>query len=307
MWGPLVDAPWSRISGRQGSVDIHQGDQMGLLSTCFDADVVPGDALSVDRGAGSPTADFVSGFPAANIWWVEDDLELCRLIVPFLVAVGWRIHVFRHPALMLAALAKSRPDLLILDQVLPASLGIDVLRDLRKSGYLFPVLMLSGLGSPSDRIRGLEMGAQDYLAKPFHVKELLLRCEHLLPVNKEGGLSPVDSEQSIPLGPLCFHPHQRCLERSGHPRLSLTAGDSSLLLALCRAPGQVLSRAQLAQAIGSKVNVDSSRSIDVRLSRLRRLLESVSEGLLSIESVRGQGYALCLADPMGLPPGRLDK
>ena len=81
---------------------------------------------------------------------------------------------------MLASLSRGRPDLLILDQVLPKQTGRDVLGGLRQLGHSFPILILSGMGSPADRILGLEMGAQDYLVKPFLVKELLLRCEHLL-------------------------------------------------------------------------------------------------------------------------------
>jgi len=237
---------------------------------------------------------FVSAYPGAMIWWVEDDVELCRLVAPQLVACQWELHVFHHPFPMLSSLSQGRPDLLILDQLLPKQTGLDVLGGLRESGHSFPVLILSGFGSPSDRILGLEMGAQDFLVKPFHVKELLLRCEHLLGASKDLSDGPFVHEQSINLGEVCFSPHQRCLEMAGGGSVSLSPGDSSLLLELCRAIGHVVSRGQLAHAIGSKVHVDSSRSIDVRLGRLRRLLEEVSNGSLTIESVRGQGYALYL-------------
>ena len=235
---------------------------------------------------------FVSGFPGATIWWVEDDLELCRLVAPQLVACKWELHVFHHPSPMLASLTRSRPDLLILDQVLPKQTGQDVLGRLRQLGHSFPILILSGMGSPADRILGLEMGAQDYLVKPFLVKELLLRCEHLLGASKVFAEGPFLHEQSIDIGEVCFSPHQCCLAMAGGASVSLSPGDSRLLLELCSAIGQVVSRGQLAHAIGSKVHVDSSRSIDVRLGRLRRLLEEVSHGSLTIEAVRGQGYAL---------------
>ena len=244
---------------------------------------------------------FVSDYPGATIWWVEDDLELCRLVAPQLVACKWELHVFHHPSPMLASLLRSRPDLLILDQVLPKQTGQDVLGGLRQLGHSFPVLILSGMGSPSDRILGLEMGAQDYLVKPFLVKELFLRCEHLLGTSKVFAEGPFLHEQSIDLGEVCFPPHQYFLEMAGGASVSLTPGDSRLLLELCRAIGQVVSRGQLAQAIGSKVHVDSSRSIDVRLGRLRRLLEEVSHGSLTIESVRGQGYALHLPIQIDVP------
>ena len=108
------------------------------------------------------------------------------------------------------------------------------------------------------------------------------------------------SNRSI-LGRCAFPPHQYFLEMAGGASVSLTPGDSRLLLELCRAIGQVVSRGELAQAIGSKVHVDSSRSIDVRLGRLRRLLEEVSHGSLTIESVRGQGYALHLPIQIDVP------
>ena len=149
---------------------------------------------------------FVSDYPGATIWWVEDDLELCRLVAPQLVACKWELHVFHHPSPMLASLLRSRPDLLILDQVLPKQTGQDVLGGLRQLGHSFPVLILSGMGSPSDRILGLEMGAQDYLVKPFHVKELFLRCEHLLGTSKVFAEGPFLHEQSIDLGEVCFSP-----------------------------------------------------------------------------------------------------
>ena len=244
---------------------------------------------------------FASDYPGATIWWVEDDLELCRLVAPQLGACQWDLHVFHHPSPMFDALSRGRPDLLILDQVLPKQTGQDVLGRLRRLGHSFPILILSGMGSPSDRILGLEMGAQDYLVKPFLVKELLLRCEHLLGARKGFSEGPYLHEQSIDLGQVCFSPHQCCLEIAGGGSLSLSPGDSRLLLELCRAIGQVVSRGQLAHAIGSKVHVESSRSIDVRLGRLRRLLEEVSHGSLTIESVRGQGYALHLPSQINAP------
>ena len=256
-----------------------------------------------EGGVGKVTQSrhFVSEYPGATIWWVEDDLELCRLVAPQLVACKWELHVFHHPSPMMASLSQSRPDLLILDQVLPRQTGQSVLEGLRQLGHSFPVLILSGMGNPSDRIHGLEMGAQDYLVKPFLVKELLLRCEHLLGASKGSSEGPFLHEQSIVLGMVSFFPHQCCLEIPDGASVALSPGDSRLLLELCRAIGQVVSRGQLAHAIGSKVAVESSRSIDVRLGRLRRLLEEASQGSLTIESVRGQGYALHLPCPIEAP------
>ena len=129
----------------------------------------------------SPGRDFVSHCSGALVWWLEDDIELCRLMRPRLYGAGWQLRIFHRPETMLAALEKGeQPDLLLLDRRLPRHEGTHVLRDLRLQGRNFPVLMLSALDSPADRIAGLEHGAQDYLVKPFHARELLLRCEQLL-------------------------------------------------------------------------------------------------------------------------------
>jgi DNA-binding response OmpR family regulator len=243
----------------------------------------------VAQGQNKP---FSSQVPGAIIWWLDDDVELSRQMRPRLLASGWELKSFPHPEPFIAALGTSHPDLLVLDQRLPAQLGTDLLRNLRVQGHVFPVLMLSGMGSPEDRILGLEQGAQDYLVKPFHARELLLRCEQLLRSDQRIAIAPVPQEQRIPLGDVTFRPHEGCLQKTGHPAVILSRGDRKLLLALCRAPGRVLTREQLARASGSLAPVGHSRSIDVRLSRLRRLLTQASAGSLRIETVRTHGYAL---------------
>jgi DNA-binding response OmpR family regulator len=164
--------------------------------------------------------------------------------------------------------------------------------------------MLSALDSPADRITGLEHGAQDYLVKPFHARELLLRCEQLLLSERRATICPSTQEETIQLGDVLFHPHEGVLERPGAANVTLTRGERILLLALCRAPGRVLTREQLAHSSGSLIPVGSSRSIDMRLSRLRRLLGVVSHGGLRIETVRDHGYALQISPSAaeGHPP-----
>lgn len=213
---------------------------------------------------------------------------------PRLQSIGWQLTGFDRPDQLLAALESAHPDLLLLDQRLPQQLGTDLLHHLRSRGHAFPVLMLSGLGSAEDRILGLEQGAQDYLAKPFHPRELVLRCEQLLRSEQRATITPRLHEQQLQLGALTFLPHQGALLRPGAPPLSLSRGESSLLLALYRAPGRTLSRQQLARASGSLAPLSErrSRSIDMRLCRLRRLLKQASAGTLQIETLRGHGYAL---------------
>jgi len=268
---------------------VHGGHTQIVVEGLESVPGIPADA------SGPAGAGFRSQHPWAQLWWVEDDVDLCQALTPRLRACGWGLQSFSQPDPMLAALRRQRPDLLILDQVLPGCLGSALLQQLRSQGHSFPVLMLSGCGRAVDRVVGLESGAQDYLAKPFLFKELALRCEQLLRVASLSPVAPYSHEQALVLGPVTFWPRLGTLRLDQEPVVSLSRGESSLLLALARSPGRVLSRAQLAQAAGSLVNSGSSRSIDVRLGRLRRLLECTSNGVLTIESVRAQGYALRIA------------
>jgi DNA-binding response OmpR family regulator len=239
--------------------------------------------------------DFISRHTGAEVWWLDDDLELCRLVVPKLASSGWQVKTFQTAELVQIAIEQGRPDLLLLDQRLRDSLGADLLQSLRQQGERFPVLMLSAMGTPQDRILGLERGAQDYMVKPFHPRELQLRCERLLESGRRALAAPLPGETEIRLGDVSFCPHEGTLRVPGRNSVMLTRGERILLLALCRAPGRVLSREELAAATGSLAAPGSSRSIDVRLSRLRRLLMQISDGALVITTVRTQGYALEIA------------
>ena len=240
--------------------------------------------------------EFISRHPGAVVWWLDDDLELCRLVEPRLESSGWQVKTFQTAELVQNTIQKRRPDLLLLDQRLKESMGTDLLQDLRQQGEVFPILMLSAMGTPQDRILGLERGAQDYMMKPFHPRELQLRCERLLESGKHVLAAPVPGETEIKLGDVSFCPHEGTLNVQGRQSVVLTRGERTLLLALCRAPGRVVSRQELALATGSLVIPVSSRSIDVRLSRLRRLLMQISDGALVITTIRTQGYALQIAD-----------
>ncbi|MFN9988975.1 MAG: response regulator transcription factor, partial [Cyanobacteriota bacterium] len=169
----------------------------------------------------------------------------------------------------------------------------------RQDSRPFPVVILSALAAPSDRIAGLEAGADDYLSKPFHFRELQLRVERLLHSPTASAAASSASPQRPPHQPNTFligtmrftaEPEQRLLTASGES-FRLTRGEGALLGAFCRNPGVVLSRAQLLQCSGSLVSSGHSRTIDVRLSRLRKLLRQLTGGEL-IDPVRGQGYRL---------------
>ncbi|MFZ0406881.1 MAG: response regulator transcription factor [Cyanobium sp.] len=251
-----------------------------------------------DRAPGLGPA-FDDGLIGSQIWLLDDDRALCRLLERILNSMGWRPRSFHRPNDLLAALDGGPPDLVVLDQMLPDKPGTHLLAHLRQAGWRFPVLMLSALGAPADRICGLEMGADDYLAKPFLPRELQLRIEKLLQLHPRRRQAQ-RLEGSFWMGRIQFEPAQCRLTGADGIQHAISRGAVALLLAFCQAPDQVLSRDHLLLASGSLVDASTSRSLDVRLSRLRRLLESISQGTVRIETVRGLGYRLHL----DLPPCR---
>lgn len=224
---------------------------------------------------------------AGSIWILDDDVELGSLLLEQFSQRGWQARHLSHPRELEQALTDTQPDLLVLDELLPEQRGTDVLIRLRQGHPHLPVLMLSALGAPRDRVAGLEASANDYLGKPFLFRELQLRVEQLL----KPALASVSAPQSWQLGELQLDPQLQWLGNAGGGQ-ELSRGDIALLQLLCSRAGEVVSRQELVQASGSLVDVEQSRSIDVRLSRLRRLLEELQPNCTMIETVRGRGYRL---------------
>ena len=222
------------------------------------------------------------------IWILDDDADLGSLLLEQFGQRGWQARHLQHPRELEQALADAVPDLLVLDELLPGQRGTDVLLRLRQGHPQLPVLMLSALGAPRDRIAGLEAGANDYLGKPFLFRELQLRVEQLLRV---GQPSP-PTDQVWQLGELRLDPLHLWLGQADGQGQELSRGEVALLQRLCSRAGEVVNRHELGQASGSLVDAQQSRSIDVRLSRLRRLLLELQPGKQMIETVRGQGYRL---------------
>ncbi|MFM7464499.1 MAG: response regulator transcription factor [Cyanobium sp.] len=240
-----------------------------------------------------------------KVWILDDDEDMCTLLVENFQRIGWMAEVYHRPLPLLSALQERQPDLLLLDLLLPDKHGIDVLSRIRTLRQGFPILILSALGAPGDRVVGLEAGADDYLVKPFQFRELQLRSERLLRRHRGNADAVADLPSvmhtelahplqagSYQLGPLRF-------EAADQPQLltpdgechRLGRGDGALLLAFCRHPHQVLSRAKLLQSSGSLVAPGQTRTIDVRLSRLRRVLRNLTGADLILPE-RGQGYKL---------------
>lgn len=228
-----------------------------------------------------------------EIWILDDDERLCSMLSQRIADLSWRPRCFFEPRGLDAALQQGQPDLLVLDEMLPGRSGADLLAGLRQRGHSFPVLMLSALRSSSDRIAGLEAGADDYLGKPFEFRELQLRILKLLDLQSRLRSLPNPITSGFRLGSIEFHPARAELRSPGGSVTRISRGDASLLQALCQRPGEVIGRQILARSSGSLVDARQSRSIDVRMSRLRRLLEVLlpEEGDV-IESCRGIGYRL---------------
>lgn len=237
-----------------------------------------------------PVEPFQSAVREAKVWILDDDGELCRSLARQFTATGWLPLSIHHPREFERLLSEAYPDVLVMEQLLPGQTGSDILTDLRAIGHRFPVLMLSALGEPHDRIRGLEAGADDYVCKPFTARELLLRLELLLQKSSLAVSPILVPEEAFQLGPLRFDPADFLLTH-GEESVTLNRGDTLLMLAFCQCPTLIITREQLARASGSTVDARNSRSLDMRISKLRRQLNGLCPGMgEQLQSVRGRGY-----------------
>ena len=220
---------------------------------------------------------------APRILVVDDDADLRRLVGEFLRSHGLDVEVARDARDMDAKLAEARYDLIILDLMMPGEDGLSVLRRLR--GDPKPaVIMLSAMGQDTDRIVGLEVGADDYLAKPCNPRELLARVRAVL--RRREGTGGTGAKRRFP--PWTLDVVARTLLRDGSEAVSLTDAEFRVLNAFLDRPRRVLSRDQLLE-FAKGAEVDSfDRAIDVTISRLRRKLG----GDDPIRTVRGEGYQL---------------
>lgn len=222
---------------------------------------------------------------------VDDDRELCRLLADYLQREGFVVDVAHDGATALAQLHQpgQRPDLLILDVMMPGRDGLDTLRELRVQHRL-PVIMLSARGEPVDRVIGLELGADDYLAKPCLPRELLARVRAQL---RRHAPTVVGTLQA---GALRLQPGERRAYVGEH-ELSLTGAEFQLLLALTQRAGELVDKATLTRAALGRELERFDRSVDVHVSRLRHKLAEASAQSPRIESVRGAGYILLAGTP----------
>jgi two-component system OmpR family response regulator len=218
-----------------------------------------------------------------HILIVDDDREIRDLLARFLAKHGYRTTAARDGAEMHKALADWKIDLVVLDLMLPGEDGLSLCRRLRANSHI-PVIMLTAMGEDTDRIVGLEMGADDYMAKPFNPRELLARIKAVL--RRADGLP----NATTPEGVLLFagwrlDPGSRILSDPDGRPTELTGGEFELLLAFLTHPKRVLNRDQLLDLTRGRMAMPFDRSVDIQVSRLRRKIDSSF-----IITVRGGGY-----------------
>lgn len=231
----------------------------------------------------------------ARILLVDDDLRLGAMLADYLGQAGLTVETVTTLAAARPRLrAAPRPDALVLDLMLPDGDGLDLCRELRaqRSTRTLPILMLTARGEPADRVVGLELGADDYLGKPFEARELLARLRALLRRAQAGA----PAAEVLRVGALELDIGAREARLHGR-RCELTAYQFDLLAVLARHAGRVLTREQIIEALKGHGPEAFDRSIDVHISRIRAAIEDDARQPRRILTVRGHGYLLARPRP----------
>lgn len=229
---------------------------------------------------------------ADSILIVDDDQEIRRLLVDYLARNGFDALAARDGREMWQMLERHVVDLIVLDLMLPDTDGLTLCRDLRAKGNL-PVLMLTARGEETDRIVGIEMGADDYLVKPFNPRELLARIKSIL--RRTRSLPPnlrPEPTRCLAFSGWCLDTATRLLTSPDGVATPLSGGEYRLLRILLDHPNRVLNRDQLTEMIQGREAEPYDRAIDVQVSRLRQRLRDDSREPQLIKTVRGEGYVL---------------
>jgi len=220
---------------------------------------------------------------------VDDQQEICDLVREYLTEEGFRVTTAHDGAGLREELARAPVDLVILDLVLGGEDGLTLARELRSQSEI-GIIILTGRGGTVDRIVGLEMGADDYLPKPFHLRELLARVKSVLRrAAARGNRSPTQHVQ-VRFAGWHFDQASRSLLSPQGQEIRLTAGEFELLTAFVSHPNQVLSRDRLLDLARGREAGSFDRTIDVQIGRLRRKLDDDPKSSLIIKTVRGGGY-----------------
>ena len=223
---------------------------------------------------------------APHLLVVDDDRRIRELLSRFLLSEGYRVTTVGSAAEARARLEGLRFDLLILDVMMPGETGFEFARRLRTSSNV-PILMLTARGEAESRIQGLEIGADDYVGKPFEPRELSLRVASILKRSRSAFVPPVEF---VRFGDFVFSVPRGELKR-GDEVIHLTEREREMLTQLAISPGETVPRLALAGNGGSGVGI-GERAVDVQINRLRRKIERDPANPLFVQTVRGVGYRL---------------
>lgn len=227
-----------------------------------------------------------------HILIVEDDPDISAPLAGFLREHGFMVSMAESAEAAGDILGKGAVDLLLLDIMLPGEDGLALCRRLRSAGGP-RIIMVTALSEPDDKVAGLEMGADDYVSKPFDLRELLARIRAVLrrePLG-DGTSQSSFSELVLRFSGFAFYPHRRFLRSPNGLRIPLTGAETDLLLVLCQNAGRILSREELIKMTRGEGFAISMRAIDLLISRLRRKLAGDDPLVDPIRTVRADGYA----------------
>lgn len=219
---------------------------------------------------------------------IDDDAELCEMLSEYLRKEGFEVETVQHGSRGLERARAGSYDLIVLDVMLPGMNGFDLLRELRTSSDI-PVLLLTARGDELDRIVGLEIGADDYLSKPFNARELLARIRAIGRRNAREQRAGNAPKQPVTVGDVELDPASRTIMLN-NKILDVTTVEFNLLEMLLRSAGNVVSRDDIASVVLGRELSPFDRSIDVHISKLRKKLGNLPNGRERIKTIRNTGY-----------------
>lgn len=227
--------------------------------------------------------------PSPRLLVVDDDERMRDLLLRYLAQQGFETLAAGDGRELDRQLSRNHVDLIVLDLMLPGEDGLSICRRLRGQGVDTPIVMLTAKGDEIDRIVGLEIGADDYLPKPGNPRELVARIRAVLRRGRPAPGAPKEAGGKVAFGPCSLDLGARTLHRDGH-ELRMTTGEFAVLAALVQRPRQALTRDQLMSAARGREHDAFDRSMDVMISRLRKLIEDDPKHPRWLQTVWGTGY-----------------
>ena len=219
-----------------------------------------------------------------RVFLVEDEPGLVLTLTDRLTSEGYQVEHAADGARALERASSETFDVILLDVMLPGANGFDIVRDLRNRGVTTPIIMLTARGQVADKVVGLKLGADDYLAKPFEPRELLLRITSIL---KRGGQPAGPVMEIIRFGPFAFHPERGELKRESQV-VRITDRERDILRMFAARPGDTIRRHEFLKVS----NGGGERAVDVQMNRLRRKIEVDPSNPVYLQTTRGIGYRL---------------